>query len=156
IAEHWDEAGQRILIDGRVPINPHGGSLSEGATRGTGHLREAGTQLRGDAGGRQVPGARTALLTPGGVFFNSEGAGPRTAQGTRPSMAPWRPVALPPSSPRRATRYSLPTQPWRMKRPNRRRVPGAPLAAGSSLTRSSASFTPRPVSGLASPSAVMT
>jgi acetyl-CoA acetyltransferase len=78
IAEHWDEATQRIVIDGRIPINPHGGSLSEGATRGTGHLREAVTQLRGDAGNRQVPGARTALVTPGGFFFNSQGAILRT------------------------------------------------------------------------------
>jgi acetyl-CoA acetyltransferase len=79
IAEHWDEASQRIVIDGRIPLNPHGGSLSEGATRGTGHLREAVTQLRGDAGDRQVPGARTALVTPGGFFFNSQGAVLRTA-----------------------------------------------------------------------------
>ncbi len=78
IAEHWDEATQRIVIDGRIPLNPHGGSLSEGATRGTGHLREAVTQLRGDAGDRQVPGARTALVTPGGFFFNSQGAILRT------------------------------------------------------------------------------
>ena len=53
--EHWDEAASGMLIDGRVPMNPHGGSLSEGASRGTGHLREAVTQLRGDAGERQVP-----------------------------------------------------------------------------------------------------
>ena len=63
-----------MLIDGRVPINPHGGSLSEGATRGTGHLREAVTQLRGDAGERQVKDARTALIGCGGFFFNSQGA----------------------------------------------------------------------------------
>jgi len=78
ITEHWDEATQRIVIDGRIPLNPHGGSLSEGATRGTGHLREAVTQLRGEAGDRQVPGARTALVTPGGFFFNSQGAILRT------------------------------------------------------------------------------
>ena len=47
--EHWDEKSGRVLINGRVPMNPHGGSLSEGASRGTGHLREAVTQLRGDA-----------------------------------------------------------------------------------------------------------
>jgi acetyl-CoA acetyltransferase len=79
IAEHWDEAAQRIVIEGRVPLNPHGGSLSEGATRGTGHVREAVAQLRGQAGDRQVPGARTALVTPGGFFFNSQGAVLRTA-----------------------------------------------------------------------------
>jgi acetyl-CoA acetyltransferase len=70
---HWDDASNRVLINGRVPINPHGGSLSEGATRGSGHLREAIVQLRGAAGERQVDGARTALLTPGGFFFNSQG-----------------------------------------------------------------------------------
>jgi acetyl-CoA acetyltransferase len=74
IAEHWDERGNRLLIRGRIPVNPHGGSLSEGATRGTGHLREAVVQLRGQAGERQVSGAKTALITSGGFFFNSQGA----------------------------------------------------------------------------------
>jgi acetyl-CoA acetyltransferase len=73
LEEHWDKQTDRVLIDGRVPINPHGGSLSEGATRGSGHIREGVVQLRGDAGDRQVPGARTALVTPGGFFFNSQG-----------------------------------------------------------------------------------
>ena len=73
LEEHWDKEQNRVLIDGRIPINPHGGSLSEGATRGSGHLREAVVQLRGEAGDRQVPGARTALVTPGGFFFNSQG-----------------------------------------------------------------------------------
>lgn len=74
IAENWDADSGRIVIDGRIPVNPHGGSLSEGATRGTGHIREAVVQLRGEAGDRQVPGARTALVTPGGFFFNPQGA----------------------------------------------------------------------------------
>lgn len=74
LADNWDPDGNRIVIDGRVPVNPHGGSLSEGATRGTGHIREAVVQLRGEAGDRQVPGATTALVTPGGFFFNPQGA----------------------------------------------------------------------------------
>jgi acetyl-CoA acetyltransferase len=74
LEEHWDDARGCAMIDGRIPINPHGGSLSEGATRGSGHLREAVTQLRGDAGERQVTGARTALIGCGGFFFNSQGA----------------------------------------------------------------------------------
>jgi acetyl-CoA acetyltransferase len=73
LEEHWDHEHDRVMIDGRIPVNPHGGSLSEGATRGSGHLREAVVQLRGDAGARQVAGARTALATPGGFFFNSQG-----------------------------------------------------------------------------------
>ena len=74
IAQHWDPVANRIMINGRIPVNPHGGSLSEGATRGTGHMREAVVQLRGDADARQVSGAKTALVTPGGFFFNSQGA----------------------------------------------------------------------------------
>lgn len=72
--EHWDEKTGSVRIDGRVPMNPHGGSLSEGASRGTGHLREAVTQLRGEAGERQVHDAKVALLGVGGFFFNSQGA----------------------------------------------------------------------------------
>jgi acetyl-CoA acetyltransferase len=74
LREHWVDTEGRVLIRGRVPINPHGGSLSEGGTRGTGHLREAVLQLRGAAGERQVESARTALVTPGGFFFNAQGA----------------------------------------------------------------------------------
>ena len=72
--EHWDEDLGCVMINGKVPINPHGGSLSEGASRGTGHLREAVTQLRGDARERQVHDAKTALIGCGGFFFNSQGA----------------------------------------------------------------------------------
>ena len=64
----------RILIQGHVPMNPHGGALSEGGTQGSGHFREAIHQLQGRAGERQVEGARTALLTLGGFFFNAQGA----------------------------------------------------------------------------------
>jgi len=74
IADNWDDETGRLMIDGRIPVNTHGGSLSEGGTRGTGHIREAVVQLRGQAGTRQVPGAKTALVTPGGFFFNSQGA----------------------------------------------------------------------------------
>ena len=71
--EHWDADANRILIDGRIPVNPHGGALSEGGTQGSGHVREAVHQLQGLAGDRQVAGARRAILTPGGFFFNAQG-----------------------------------------------------------------------------------
>jgi acetyl-CoA acetyltransferase len=63
----------RVLIGGRVPVNPHGGSLSEGATQGSGHIREAVHQLQGLAGPRQTPDAQTAMITAGGFFFNAQG-----------------------------------------------------------------------------------
>jgi acetyl-CoA acetyltransferase len=74
VTDHWDDASNRILVKGRIQVNAHGGSLSEGATRGSGHIREAVVQLRGQAGERQTPDARTALVTTGGFFFNSQGA----------------------------------------------------------------------------------
>jgi acetyl-CoA acetyltransferase len=71
VERHFDEDRSRILIDGRIPVNTHGGSLSEGGSQGSGHVREAIHQLRGAAGERQVEGAETALVTIGGFFFNS-------------------------------------------------------------------------------------
>ena len=73
LAQHWDKEQQRVLINGRVPINTHGGSLSEGGTQGSGHLREAVHQLQGRAGARQVEGAQRAIVTAGGFFFNAQG-----------------------------------------------------------------------------------
>ena len=74
IEQHRDPVTGIITIDGRVLVNPHGGSLGEGGTQGTGHVREAVMQLQGRAGDRQAPDARTALLGIGGFYFNSQGA----------------------------------------------------------------------------------
>jgi acetyl-CoA acetyltransferase/uncharacterized OB-fold protein len=65
-AQDWLDEGRRIALDGPLPVNPHGGQLSEGRTHGYGFLYEAVTQLRHEAGDRQVPGARTAVVTSGG------------------------------------------------------------------------------------------
>ena len=76
IEDNWvanDDGTGRLMIKGRMPLNPHGGSLSEGGTQGSGHLREAVHQLQGLAGDRQVPGAERALVAIGGFFFNAEG-----------------------------------------------------------------------------------
>ena len=70
---NWDHEHARIRIDGRIPVNPHGGALSEGGTQGSGHVREAVHQLQGLAEARQVVNARTALVTTGGFFFNAQG-----------------------------------------------------------------------------------
>lgn len=74
LEQHWDATSQRVLIDGRVPLNTHGGSLSEGGTQGSGHIREAVLQLQGRAGERQVADAQRAIVTAGGFFFNAQGA----------------------------------------------------------------------------------
>lgn len=73
LREHWDDASGRVLVDGRVPFNSHGGSLSDGGTQAAGHVREAVLQLRGEAGDRQVSGAAVALLCLGGFFRNAGG-----------------------------------------------------------------------------------
>ena len=65
-ASDWLDHGRRIALDGELPVNPHGGQLSEGRTHGFGFLYEAITQLRGQAGARQVAHADTALVTSGG------------------------------------------------------------------------------------------
>ena len=65
-AQDWLDSGKRIALDGELPVNPHGGQLSEGRTHGYGFLYEAMTQLRHEAGDRQVPDARTAVVTSGG------------------------------------------------------------------------------------------
>ncbi|GAA4009006.1 thiolase C-terminal domain-containing protein [Streptomyces plumbiresistens] len=58
--------GKTIALDGRLPLNPHGGQLSAGRLHGYGFVREAMLQLRGEAHGRQVEGARVAVVTSGG------------------------------------------------------------------------------------------
>jgi acetyl-CoA acetyltransferase/uncharacterized OB-fold protein len=73
-AKDWLEGGKRIARDGELPLNTHGGQLSEGRTHGYGFFVEAMTQLRHDAGERQVPDVKTAVLssgggTPGGVLL---------------------------------------------------------------------------------------
>lgn len=65
-AKDWLDEGRRIALDGELPVNPHGGQLSEGRTHGFGFLYEAIVQLRHEAGARQVPGAATAVVTSGG------------------------------------------------------------------------------------------
>jgi acetyl-CoA acetyltransferase len=53
-----------VMVGGRLPVNPSGGLLSKGEPLGAsalGQVVELVRQLRGDAGPRQVDGARVAL-----------------------------------------------------------------------------------------------
>jgi acetyl-CoA acyltransferase len=64
-------------LGGRIPVNPSGGLVSKGHPVGaTGliQVHELVTQLRADAGARQVEGARMALAENGGGLWGVEEA----------------------------------------------------------------------------------
>jgi acetyl-CoA acetyltransferase len=64
-------------LGGRIPINPSGGLESKGhplGATGIGQLYELVTQLRGEAGARQVEGARHAIQENGGGMQGVEEA----------------------------------------------------------------------------------
>jgi acetyl-CoA acetyltransferase len=79
-------AGGRYIDEGRsaiggsgVAVNPSGGLMARGhplGASGLAQIHEAVTQLRGDAGARQVPGARIALC------HNAGGSTPQTMPNT--------------------------------------------------------------------------
>jgi acetyl-CoA acetyltransferase len=70
------EAGE-LSIGGRVPVNPSGGLECKGhpiGATGLGQIYELITQLRGEAGARQVVGAKVAMQENGGGSVGYEEA----------------------------------------------------------------------------------
>jgi len=64
-------------LGGKIPVNPSGGLESKGhpvGATGLAQVFELTTQLRGEAGGRQVEGARFAIAENGGGFHGIEEA----------------------------------------------------------------------------------
>jgi acetyl-CoA acetyltransferase len=67
----------RTALDGDLPVNTSGGLLSKGhpiGATGVAQICEATWQLRGDAGERQVEGARVAMTQNGGGWLEEDSA----------------------------------------------------------------------------------
>jgi acetyl-CoA acetyltransferase len=72
----FSESGATSL-GGQVPVNPSGGLVSKGhpvGATGIAQVFELVTQLRGEAGDRQVANARVAVAENGGGFYGVEEA----------------------------------------------------------------------------------
>jgi acetyl-CoA acetyltransferase len=66
-----------IQLGGRRPVNPSGGLIARGhpiGATGLAQIHELTLQLRGDAGYRQVHGARLGLAENGGGFIGTDSA----------------------------------------------------------------------------------
>ena len=66
-----------LTVGGRIPVNPSGGLESKGhpiGATGLGQIHELVTQLRGEAGRRQVADARIAIQENGGGLYGIEEA----------------------------------------------------------------------------------
>jgi hypothetical protein len=60
-------------LEGELPVNTFGGSLSEGRLHGMGHIAEAVFQVTGRAGQRQIPGAAAVCAIDGSPMLRGSG-----------------------------------------------------------------------------------
>jgi acetyl-CoA acetyltransferase len=70
-------ASGKTKLDGALPVNPSGGLLCKGhpiGATGIAQICEATWQLRGEAGDRQVSGAKVALTQNGGGWLEGDSA----------------------------------------------------------------------------------
>jgi acetyl-CoA acetyltransferase len=65
------EGGQRIALDGELPMNTSGGQLSAGRFHGYGHTYEACLQLWGRADSRQIKDAKVCAVANGGFGYGA-------------------------------------------------------------------------------------
>jgi acetyl-CoA acetyltransferase len=71
----WIVEKGETALGGRIPVNPSGGLESKGhpiGATGLGQIYELVTQVRGEAGARQVDGARHAIAENGGGIYGIE------------------------------------------------------------------------------------
>jgi acetyl-CoA acetyltransferase len=71
-AHHFIQDG-RIAIEGELPVNTFGGSLSEGRLHGMGHIAEAALQVTNRAGPRQVNGCEVSCAIDGSPLLKGSG-----------------------------------------------------------------------------------
>jgi len=65
------EGGERIGLDGVLPLNTSGGQLSAGRFHGYGHTHEACIQLWGRGGERQVKDPKVCAVSNGGFGYGA-------------------------------------------------------------------------------------
>jgi acetyl-CoA acetyltransferase len=73
----WAATRGETALGGRIPVNPSGGLISKGhpiGATGVGQVHEIVCQLRGEAGARQVAGARIGLAQNSGGLVCGEDA----------------------------------------------------------------------------------
>jgi acetyl-CoA acetyltransferase len=65
------EGGERIGLNGQLPLNTFGGQLSAGRFHGFGYMYEACLQLWQRAGERQIRDAKLGVVSTGGLGFGA-------------------------------------------------------------------------------------